>query len=177
MDSNNNKSMEMYLETIYILENDHDHAHVVDIAERLGISKPSVTKSMNRLKEEGLINKEAYGHVNLTEKGEAIASKIYYRHCTITKFLKKSLGLDPDEAAKNACRMEHVITDAMMEAIEAYLADAGGESQERGPRKGGSPADETKTRESSQPGKFSRTGEFSQDGKLLRPQNPGSMDD
>jgi Mn-dependent DtxR family transcriptional regulator len=118
---NYNKSKEMYLETIYLLESNHDHAHVVDIAERLGITKPSVTKAMNRLKEEGLINKEAYGHVTLTEKGEAIALKIYYKHCTIAKFLEKSLGLNPNEASKNACRMEHVITDEMLKAIEAYL--------------------------------------------------------
>ncbi|HOQ07630.1 MAG TPA: metal-dependent transcriptional regulator [Clostridiales bacterium] len=119
MDSN--RSKEMYLETIYILENSHDHAHVADIAQRLGITKPSVTKAMNRLKEEGLINKETYGHITLTEKGEAMAQKVYHKHCTIARFLEKSLGLSPDEAATNACRMEHVITDKMMQAIEAYL--------------------------------------------------------
>ena len=121
---NFNKSKEMYLETIYILESDHDHAHVADIAERLGITKPSVTKAMNRLKEEGLINKETYGHITLTEKGEALAVKIYHKHCTIASFLEKSLGLSPEEAANNACRMEHVISDKLMEAIEAYLEDS-----------------------------------------------------
>jgi|LFRM01.2.fsa_nt_gb DtxR family Mn-dependent transcriptional regulator len=132
MDSS--RSKEMYLETIYILENSHDHAHVADIAERLGITKPSVTKAMNRLKEEGLINKETYGHITLTEKGEALAQEVYHKHCTISRFLEKSLGLSPDEAATNACRMEHVITDKMMRAIEAYLEKeaAGRETENKG---------------------------------------------
>lgn len=116
-----NKSIEMYLETIYILESNHGHAHVVDIAERLGITKPSVTKAMNRLKNEGLINKEAYGHINLTDKGIAVAKSIYYKHCLVTSFLEKSLKLSSNEASINACRMEHIITDEMLEAIEAYM--------------------------------------------------------
>ena len=121
MDSS--RSKEMYLETIYILESSHDHAHVADIAERLGVTKPSVTKAMNRLKEEGLINKETYGHITLTEKGEAMALEGYHKHCTIARFLEKSLGLSADEAAINACRMEHIITGKMMQAIEAYLEE------------------------------------------------------
>ncbi|HEY8348513.1 MAG TPA: metal-dependent transcriptional regulator [Clostridia bacterium] len=123
MDSS--RSKEMYLETIYILENSHDHAHVADIAERLGITMPSVTKAMNRLKEEGLINKETYGHITLTEKGESMALEVYHKHCTIASFLEKALGLGPDEAEINACRMEHVITGKMMEAIETYLKKTG----------------------------------------------------
>ncbi len=118
---NYNKSAEMYLETIYILQNIHAHAHVVDIAEHLGITMPSVTKSMNKLKNEGLINKEIYGHITLTEKGTAVAEKIYYKHCIVTDFLEKSLGLSPKEASVNACRMEHIITDEMLEAIESYV--------------------------------------------------------
>ena len=120
---NYNKSIEMYLETIYILESNHGHAHVVDIAERLGITKPSVTKAMDQLKKEGLIDKEAYGHITLTEKGEAVSKKIYYKHCIVTHFLKKSLGLSSKEASINACRMEHIITDEMLEAIEAYVGN------------------------------------------------------
>lgn len=120
---NYNKSIEMYLETIYILESDHGHAHVVDIAERLGITKPSVTKAMDQLKKDGLIDKEAYGYITLTEKGETVSKKIYYKHCLVTHFLKKSLGLSYKEASINACRMEHIITDGMLEAIEAYVGN------------------------------------------------------
>lgn len=116
-----NKSMEMYLETIYLLETNHGHAHVVDIAERLNITKPSVTKAMDKLKKEGFINKETYGHITLTEKGETAAKDTYYKHCTIARFLEKSLGLSPGEASINACRMEHIITDVMLAGIESYL--------------------------------------------------------
>lgn len=116
-----NKSVEMYLEAIYILENNHGHAHVVDIAEHLGITKPSVTKAMDKLKEEGLIDKENYGHINLTSSGKEAAEKVYHKHCIVTRFLKDSLDLSHKEASVNACRMEHIITDAMLEAIENYV--------------------------------------------------------
>ena len=118
---NYNKSIEMYLETIYILENNHGHAHVVDIADHLGITKPSVTKAMTRLKKEGLIDKQSYGSITLTEKGKYISEKVYHKHCIVTDFLKKSLGLSPKEASINACRMEHIITDKMLVAIEGYV--------------------------------------------------------
>ncbi len=120
-----NKSVEMYLETTYILENNHGHAHVVEIAEHLDITKPSVTKAMDRLKDEGLINKESYGHITLTEKGKDVAKQIYHKHCIVTQFLKESLDLSPKEASINACRMEHIITDAMLEAIEDYIEKTG----------------------------------------------------
>ncbi|HHU80491.1 MAG TPA: metal-dependent transcriptional regulator [Acholeplasmataceae bacterium] len=116
-----NKSLEMYLKTIYVLEQDHGHAHVVDISDELGITKPSVTKAMNRLKDNGLINKETYGHINLTEKGKKISQALYYKHKMITYFLEKSLGLSHEEASINACRMEHIITEKMLEAIEEYI--------------------------------------------------------
>lgn len=115
------ESLEMYLETIFLIERDHGHAHVVDIAERLGITKPSVTKAMNQLKEDGYINKETYGHINLTKKGEIASREIFKKHKLITLFLEKSLGLAPNEASENACKMEHIITHEMLEAIKSYL--------------------------------------------------------
>ncbi|WP_105617435.1 metal-dependent transcriptional regulator [Vallitalea okinawensis] len=117
----NNESMEMYLETVYILENSHGHAHGVEIAKRLGVSKPSVSKAMNYLKAEGLVNKETYGTITLTEKGRELSDRIYANHQLITRFLKHSLELADEEAAKNACKMEHVLSDNMLEAIKSYL--------------------------------------------------------
>ncbi len=116
-----NASTEMYIETIYILEGIHGHAHVVDLAKRLGVTKPSVTKAMNQLKGQGLVNQEAYGPIKLTEKGKDYAREIYEKHQLISGYLEKSLGLAPDEASENACRMEHCITDAMLAAIKNYL--------------------------------------------------------
>lgn len=115
------ESMEMYLETIYLLEKDFGYAQVAQIAKELGVSKPSVTKATNNLKEEGYINKESYGNINLTEKGFNASKKVYMKHSYITRFLEEALGLSPEEADENACRMEHVITETMLDAIEDYL--------------------------------------------------------
>ncbi len=116
-----NESNEMYLETIYILEKQHGHAHVVDIARHLGVSKPSVTKAMNQLQKQELINNETYKPVTLTTKGKAVSEEIYNKHQLIIRFLEQSLRLTPDEAEENACRMEHVISEAMLAAIKNYI--------------------------------------------------------
>jgi len=116
-----NESMEMYLETIQILEKNNGHAHGVEIAERLGVSKPSVSKAMNYLKDKGLVNKEAYGSITLTKKGKELSEQVYNTHKIVALFLEHSLKLTPEEADENACKMEHVLTDGMLKAIEAYL--------------------------------------------------------
>jgi len=115
------ESMEMYLETVYVLENNHGHAHSVDIAKKLGVSKPSVSKAMRYLKDKGFINKESYGSITLTDKGREVSSTIYNRHKLLTSFLEHSLKLTPEQAVVNACKMEHVIDKTMTEAIERYL--------------------------------------------------------
>lgn len=115
------ESMEMYLETIHILEKSYGHAQSVEIAKRLGVSKPSVSKAMNYLKGKGLVNKEAYGTITLTEKGRELSEQIYANHKLISLFLEHSLELTADEADENACRMEHILSEVMIEAIEVYL--------------------------------------------------------
>ncbi|MGI6545419.1 MAG: metal-dependent transcriptional regulator [Fastidiosipilaceae bacterium] len=117
------KSIEMYLKTIYILEKQHGHAHVVDIAEYLDLAKPSVTKAMDRLKNEELIDKESYGHITLTAKGQQVSEAIYHRYELITLFLQQSLNLSANEASINACRMEHILTEEMVRAIERYVKE------------------------------------------------------
>ncbi|MCT4563673.1 MAG: metal-dependent transcriptional regulator [Maledivibacter sp.] len=116
-----NESIEMYLETIYLLEKHHGHAHGVDIAEALGVSKASVSKAMKQLKDQNLVEKEIYGSITLTEKGRKISEKIYYKHKLIADFLEHSLGLTTTEASKNACKMEHFVSDSMLRAIEDYF--------------------------------------------------------
>lgn len=118
----NSESIEMYLETVYILEQNHGHAHSAEIAKHLGVSKPSVSRAMNTLKERGLISKESYGPVSLTDEGIAVSRRIYENHKLITSFLSDSLGLSEKEASDNACRIEHVISDSMHKAIVDYLA-------------------------------------------------------
>lgn len=116
-----NESMEMYLETIYLLERAQGHAHGVDIAKRLGVSKASVTKATKQLKESGYIRKEAYGSITLTKEGLELSERVYYNHKMITAYLKHSLGVSDSEAAENACKMEHFLTDNMIYAIKEYL--------------------------------------------------------
>lgn len=115
------ESVEMYLESIYLLEKDQGHARVVDISNFLDISKPSVTKAMHLLRDKGLIHNEAYGHITLTEKGKTISREIVKKHNMIASFLETSLGLSSTQASDNACKMEHVISDEMMDAIKKYL--------------------------------------------------------
>ncbi len=115
------ESIEMYLETVYILEKSHGHAHVVDIAKYLGVSKPSVSKAMKVLKGKGLIHQEAYGSITLSPEGLERSKKIYREHQMIAQFLQHSLGLSPEDASSNACKMEHVLNNTMIEAITAYL--------------------------------------------------------
>lgn len=116
-----NESIEMYLETIYLLEKEHGHAHCVYIAEALGVSKASVSKAMKQLKSQDLVQKEIYGSITLTKKGRKISEKIYYKHKLIADFLQHSLGLTEVEASKNACKMEHIVSDSMLRAIEDYF--------------------------------------------------------
>ncbi len=117
----NSESMEMYLETIYLIEKAQGHAHVVDIAKQLNVSKASVSKAAKNLKKSNYIKKEAYGSITLTNKGRALSEKIYYNHNMITAYLKDSLGISNKEASENACKMEHVITEEMIKAIKDYL--------------------------------------------------------
>ncbi|WP_326907646.1 metal-dependent transcriptional regulator [Sedimentibacter sp. MB31-C6] len=117
----NNESMEMYLETVYILENNHGHAHVVDIANRLAVSKPGVTKAIKHLKEQGFVNTQKYGVILLTEKGREVSEEIYKKHQLIELFLEHSLKLSAEQASIDACKIEHVLSDEMTEAIKIYL--------------------------------------------------------
>ncbi len=118
---NNNESMEMYLETVYILESNHGHAHGVDIAKRLGVSKPSVTKAIKYLKTQGFVNMQKYGTITLTEKGRERSEGIYSNHQLIELFLGHSLKLSSEQASINACKIEHVLSDEMLGAIKSYL--------------------------------------------------------
>jgi Mn-dependent DtxR family transcriptional regulator len=115
------ESTEMYLETLYLLEKAHGHAHTVEIAEKLDVSKPSVSKAMNNLKQDGLVEKEAYGTIQLTEKGRNEAKKIYSKHKLLTQFFHLSLGISIAEAEKNACKMEHIVSKEMMVKVKEYV--------------------------------------------------------
>lgn len=117
------ESSEMYLATIMILEKELGHVRVVDVAEELEVTKPSVTKAMNHLMKEGYIHKELYGNITLTPEGIAVATEVVKKRAMIVSYLERSLGLSNDEAVKNACRMEHVISEEMLRSIKVYLQE------------------------------------------------------
>ena len=113
-------SNEDYLEAIYILKLKFGKVRSIDIAKHLNVSKPGVNKAMNILKESNLIDKDPYGDVYLTSKGEDIAKKIYQKHTTIKEFLLK-LGIDENIAEIDCCKIEHVISEETFKAIKNHL--------------------------------------------------------
>lgn len=113
------ESGEMYLETILILKTKNDLVRAIDVGEYMGYSKPSVSRAVSLLKSGGFITVEDSGNLSLTEAGREIAQKIYERHTVLTDFLKK-LGVDSKNAAVDACKIEHVLSDASFAAIKKY---------------------------------------------------------
>ena len=115
------ESGEMYLETIHVLLEQKKAVRSVDISEHMGYSKPSVSRAVGLLKKDGYIQVDQDGFITLTETGLALAGKIYERHTVLTHMLV-SLGVDPEIAREDACRMEHAIIDASFEAIKKHVS-------------------------------------------------------
>ena len=115
------ESGEMYLETIYVLSKKR-HVRSTDVAERMGYSKPSISRAVGLLKSSGYLLMDKEGYLTLTDTGLAIATKIYERHIFLSEFLVK-LGVDKDVAAADACKIEHVISEESFEAIKKHVKD------------------------------------------------------
>ena len=113
-------SNEDYLEAILILKIKNGKVKSIDISKMLNVSKPGVNKAMNILKENGLIDKDYYGDICLTQKGEEIAKKIYKKHTTIKDFLIK-LGVSEEISDIDCCKIEHVISEETFNAIQKFL--------------------------------------------------------
>ena len=114
------ESGEMYLETIYILSKELENVRSLDVARYMKFSKPSVSRAMGLLRNSRYIAVDEKGYISLTNSGLEIAEKIYERHIVITKLLT-DIGVDPETAAEDACRIEHVISDESFNAIKAHL--------------------------------------------------------
>ena len=114
------ESGEMYLETILTLTQEKGRVRSIDVSEHMGYSKPSVSRAVGILKSDGYIEVDADGSLILTESGRAVAMKIYERHRVISTFLTK-LGVSPESASADACKIEHVISDETFEKIKANL--------------------------------------------------------
>ncbi|MBR5407998.1 MAG: metal-dependent transcriptional regulator [Lachnospiraceae bacterium] len=118
------ESGEMYLETIYVLSQTSNAVRGIDIADHLGYSKPSVSRAIGLLKDEGLVKKDDNGYYKLTEAGEIMAKRIYERHTVLTT-LFINLGVDEKTASEDACRIEHYISDKTFDAIKAHMKQHG----------------------------------------------------
>lgn len=116
------ESGEMYLETIYVLSLKSSAVRGIDIGEYMGYSKPSVSRALGVLKNEGLVKKDSDGYIKLTEAGKILAKRIYERHTVLTRALI-SLGVDEKTAAEDACRIEHYISDTTFDAVKKHVEE------------------------------------------------------
>lgn len=114
------ESAENYLETILMLQKVKPSVRSIDIVNELGFSKPSVSIAMKNLRNNGYILTDSDGYITLTPSGKEIAEKMYERH-TFLSALLISLGVDPQTAAEDACRIEHVISVKSFEAIKNHV--------------------------------------------------------
>jgi DtxR family Mn-dependent transcriptional regulator len=112
------QSLEDYLEMVGFLSDDGE-VRVTDIASRLGVSKPSVLTALKTLEDQGLLEHERYRSVTLTERGKEAAAKIRGRHDFLTAFLQNVLGVSPDIAEQDACKMEHVLSEETLKKMKA----------------------------------------------------------
>ena len=116
------ESGEDYLEAILMIKERNGNVRSIDVAHELSISKPSVSVAMKNLKVNNYITVDENGYINLTETGQEIADKIYERHKFLTNWLT-SIGVDPEVAAEDACKMEHAISSESFTAIKKFIAD------------------------------------------------------
>ncbi|MCD8188931.1 MAG: metal-dependent transcriptional regulator [Clostridiales bacterium] len=116
------ESAENYLETILMIQKEKGYVRSIDVAHHLNFSKPSVSRAMTLLKTNGYIIMDPDGHLHLTETGQETAERIYERHCILSQWLTE-LGVDPEIAAEDACRIEHDISEVTFEKIKEHIRD------------------------------------------------------
>lgn len=114
------ESIEDYLETILILNRQLANVRSIDIANELNYSKPSVSVAMKNLRQKGYITVSEEGFIRLTEEGRTLAETIYERHSVLSQWLIR-LGVNPETAIADACRMEHDLSAESFDAIKGYL--------------------------------------------------------
>ena len=115
------QSAEDYLESILILRERIGQVRSIDIVNELQFTKPSVSVAMKKLRENGYILTDRDGYITLTEKGQAVAGRIYERHKVLTDVLI-AIGVDKETAAADACKMEHNLSDQTFARLKEYVA-------------------------------------------------------
>jgi DtxR family Mn-dependent transcriptional regulator len=115
------KGVEDYLEAIYVLSNEKENVRIKDIADFLSVKLPSVTEAIQRLQEEGLVQHTPYGEVVLTNKGKNIGIITWDKHQLVYKFLRDVLGVSDSVAFKEACLIEHSISEETKGKIKDFI--------------------------------------------------------
>lgn len=122
------ESAEDYLEAILYLSERNEHVRSIDVVHHLGLSKPSVSVYLKNLRVNGYINMDDKGYLNLTESGMNIAVKIYERHKILSQIFI-SLGVSEDTAYKDACRIEHDLSDETFQALKNHYLERSTQAQ------------------------------------------------
>ena len=113
------ESAENYLEAILMINKQKGHVRSIDVANELNFSKPSVSVAMKNFREEGYIHMDQDGCITLTEKGHAVANRVYERHQLIAKVLI-ALGVDENTAYEDSCKIEHDLSEQTFEKIKEF---------------------------------------------------------
>ena len=120
-------NMEDYLETIYLLEQEGGNVRVKDIARMMHITMPSVSSAVKNLEKQGFVQHPKYDLIALTPRGSEIAQNLCYRHRVIKEFLSQVLGLDNEIAEKDACGIEHIISEETLESLSRFMESVNGD--------------------------------------------------
>ncbi|MBE5831625.1 MAG: metal-dependent transcriptional regulator [Butyrivibrio sp.] len=117
------ESGEDYIETIYLLKKKKGMVRSIDVANELNFSRPSVSRAVGLLKDDGLLTVEDDGELVLTELGLKKAKSVYEKHTNLTKFLMLTAGVNEDIAETDACRIEHIISPETFKGIKKFLKE------------------------------------------------------
>ena len=112
---------EDYLEAVLVLQKKQGMVRSVDVAQHLGVSKPSVCHAVNTLKDGGFLMMDEDHFLHLTDVGQEVAEQTYEKHCFFTRLLI-NVGVDPESAERDACRMEHTISESSFQQLKAASA-------------------------------------------------------
>ncbi len=115
------KSLEEYVKAMYVLNRQNGEIRVTDVANKMNISKASVNKAVKNLKEEGMLDYEAYGDISLTKSGEELAKKLLEAYDIGVLFFRDVLGLEEQEAIKNAESFKTAISDKAFNCLARYV--------------------------------------------------------
>ena len=115
------KALEEYLKTMYILKKQNSNIRVTDIAEKMNCTKASVNKAIYNLKDNGLLNYESYGTIEMTQEGENLAKKILEAYDIVYLFLKDVLNIEEEKAKKEAENIKSTITDETVNKLAKYV--------------------------------------------------------